>query len=266
MAKSQTLETLIKINAKTGNGFSEVGSTLQNLGNLVSQISTPLLEFGKESTEVYRNYELSMRDAEIALSTTYGRGSNELKQVMSQLDGAATEWAETTKFHTNDVAEAIANAAHAGWDMDKILTGIPAAMDLAYAGGMDLSTAVDYIVKSTNGAGVAFDDLGHFMDIWSYAANSSASTVQEFGDAMLSMGSSMRFAANPEELMTLMAVTADAGVTGSQAGTMIRAAMMRLVSPTSKAAVFRRAGRDRRRYREDQRGLRDPERRRLFPV
>ncbi len=235
MAKSQTLTTNIVINAKTGNGFSEVGSTLEHLGEIVSGVSTPLLQFGQESVEVYRDYQTAMLDAEVALATTYGKGSVELKKVMSDLDVAASEWARTTVFHTNDVAEAIANAAHAGWDYEQIMTGIPAAIDLARAGGMDLSSAVDYVVKSTNAAGIEFQDMSDWMNEWVFAANSSASTVEEFGEAMTAMGSTMRFAANPEELMTLIAVTADAGVTGSQAGTMIRSALMRLVSPTDKA-------------------------------
>lgn len=233
----QTLTTTILINAKAGNGFSEVGNTLMELGGMVNGVSQQLIDFGKESIDVYRDYEKSMKDAEVALSTTYGRNTTELNSVMKTLDASATEWAATTIFHTDDVANAISEAAHAGWDLDQIMSGIPAAMRLAQAGGLDLSESVNYIVKSTSAAGIGFEDLGHFMDLWSFAANSSASTIGEFGDAMLRMGSTMRFAANPEELMTLIAVTANAGQVGSEAGTLIRNSMMRLVAPTDKAEM-----------------------------
>lgn len=232
---SQTLETVIAINARVGNGFSQVGATLTELGSMVNGISQQLINFGKDSVNVYREYEKSMADAQVALSTTYGRGTQQLNTVMGQLDVAATEWAATTIFHTNDVANAISEAAHAGWDFDQIMSGIPAAMQLAQAGGLDLSEAVNYIVKSTNAAGIGFEDMGHFIDLWAFAANSSASTIGEFGDAMLRMGSTMRFAGNTEELMTLIAVTANAGSVGSEAGTMIRNSMMRLIAPTDKA-------------------------------
>lgn len=232
---SQTLETVIAINARVGNGFSQVGATLTELGSMVNGVSQQLINFGKDSVKVYREYEKSMADAEVALSTVYGRGTRELNQVMTQLDVSATEWAATTIFHTNDVANAISEAAHAGWDFDQIMSGIPAAMQLAQAGGLDLSEAVNYIVKSTNAAGIGFEDMGNFIDLWAFAANSSASTIGEFGDAMLRMGSTMRFAGNTEELMTLIAVTANAGATGSEAGTMIRNSMMRLIAPTDKA-------------------------------
>lgn len=232
---AQTLTTNIVINAKTGSGFSKVGATLTELGTLVNGLSQRLINFGEDSVKVYRDYEKSMRDAEVALSTTYGRNTAELSRVMTQLDASATEWAATTIFHTNDVANAIAEASHAGWDLNQIMTGLPAAMQLAQAGSLDLSEAVNYIVKATSAAGVGFEDLENFTDLWTFAANSSASTIQEFGEAMLRMGSTMRFTGSTEELMTLIAMTANAGSVGSEAGTMIRNSIMRLVAPTQKA-------------------------------
>lgn len=232
---AQMLQTNIVINSRVGNGFANVGSTLMEMSSLVSGLSQQLIDFGKESTQVYRNYESAMRDAEVALSTAYGQGSKELAQVMANLDAAATQWAASTIFHTNDVASAISNAAHAGWDYEQIMSGLPAAMQLAQAGGIDLSTAINYITKATTAAGVEFQDMGDFIDLWIFAANSSASTVDEFGQAMLRMGSTMQWASNPAELMTLIAATANAGTVGSEAGTLIRNSIMRLIAPTAKA-------------------------------
>lgn len=232
---AQMLQTNIVINSRVGNGFANVGSTLMEMSSLVSGLSQQLIDFGKESTQVYRNYESAMRDAEVALSTAYGQGSKELAQVMANLDAAATQWAASTIFHTNDVASAISNAAHAGWNYEQIMSGLPAAMQLAQAGGIDLTTAINYVTKATTAAGVEFQDLGNFIDLWIFAANSSASTVDEFGQAMLRMGSTMQWASNPAELMTLIAATANAGTVGSEAGTLIRNSIMRLIAPTAKA-------------------------------
>lgn len=231
----QTLSTLILINAKAGSGFAQVGNTLMTLGAMVSQISDKLIDFGKDSVKVYRNYEKSMTDAKVALSTIYGRDTRELAAVMDKLDEAATEWAATTIFHTNDVGNAISEAAHAGWDFTEIMAGIPLAIKLAQAGNMDLSDSVDYVVKSTNAAGVSFADMENFLDMWVLSANKSASTVSEFGDAMLQMGSTMQFSGNTAELMTMIAVMANAGTVGSEAGTMVRNSMLRIAAPTNAA-------------------------------
>lgn len=235
MGATQKLTTIISINAEAGKGFSQVGSTLTELGSIVDGISERLISFGKDSLGVYRDYEKAMRDTEVALSTAYGRDSQQLGEVMESLDGAATDWAAQTVFGTQDVANAVAEAAHAGWRYEEIMSGIPAAMELAQAGSIGLSEAVNYIVKATNSAGIGFEDMGEFIDKWVFSANSSASTVEEFGEAMLRMGSTMRFTGNTDELMTLLAVTANAGTVGSEAGTAIRNAILRLVAPTDKA-------------------------------
>ncbi len=83
---AQTLTTNIVINARTGSGFAKVGATLTEMGMIVNGISQQLINFGEESVRVYREYELSMRDAEVALSTTYGRGTQQLQTVMTQCE------------------------------------------------------------------------------------------------------------------------------------------------------------------------------------
>ena len=231
----QTLTTTILINAKAGNGFEEVGNTLMELSGLVSGISNGAQELIKDSLNVYRNYEESMAQARIALGTIYGQDTDELEKVMSGLDSAAQEWAATTIFHTNDVGNAIADAAHAGWSYEQILQDMPSVMRLAQAGGMELSETVSYITATMEAAGIPVNELEGFIDSWAFAANSSRGTIKDFGDTMTRMQSMMRFTDSTEELMTLIAVTADMGSTGSEAGTMIRNAMLRLAAPTATA-------------------------------
>ena len=87
---SQTLETIIAINAKVGNGFAAVGATLTELGSLIGGTSRELINFGKESAEVYKDYEKSMHEAEVALSTSHGRNTKELADAMDTLNAKAT--------------------------------------------------------------------------------------------------------------------------------------------------------------------------------
>ena len=235
MSEAQTLTTSIVINAKTGNGFSEVGNTLTELGSLVNGLSEQIISFGRKSSDVYKNYEYSMKQAETALATKYGRGTKELTDVMSQLDEAASSWAENSIFHTNDIANAINEAAHANWDLEQILGGMPAVMDLAQAGGMDLSEAFHYVAAAMAGLDVPYEDLGEFIDMWTFAANSSLGDAQSFGEAMSKMGSVMRFTGSREELFALIGLMHDMGTSGSEAATMLRTSMLRILAPSGTA-------------------------------
>lgn len=234
---AQTLETIIAINATVGSGFAEIGNTLTVLGAQIDGISDKLINFGKDSLGVYQDYEKSMAEARVALATNYGKDTKELITVMEQLDTQAREWASTTIFHTNDVGNAITEAARAGWDYNQIMTGIPAAMQLAQAGSIDLSEAVYYITEAAKAGGIAFEDLGGFVDMWAYTANSSNGTIASFGDTMLKLGSVMQFAGSREELLSLIAVMHDTGTEGSTAATLLRTAMMNILAPSGTAGT-----------------------------
>lgn len=232
---AQTLETIIAINATVGNGFSQIGSTLSALGAQIDGISEKLIGFGKDGLKTYEDYEKNMAEARVALSTIYGRDTKELNDVMASLDTQAREWASNTIFHTDDVGNAITEAARAGWDYSQIMSGIPAAMQLAQAGSMDLSDAVYYITEAAKAGGIAFEDLGGFIDMWAFTANSSNGTIESFGDTMLRLGSVMQFTGSREELLSLIAIMHDTGTEGSTAATLLRTAMMNLLAPSGIA-------------------------------
>ena len=229
---AQTLETIIAINASVGSGFGEVGSTLTQLGAQVDAISDKLIGFGKDGLKIYEDYEVSMAKAKGALASTYGQDTKALNDAMKDLDDAANVWANTTRFHLEDVGEAINTAAHAKWDRDSIIANMPEAMELANAGAMDLSDAVKYLVTAQNSLDIPNDDLGRFIDLWAYAASRSVGDIDTFGQTLNALGSVGRFTDDPEELFAMIGMMHDMGTEGSAAATLLRTTWMRLLAPS----------------------------------
>lgn len=233
---AKTLRADIVIGGKADSSFYTLGSALETLGSQVNVISEKLIQFGKESVDTYASYEDNMLDAEVALKTQYDSAS-ELSRVMDQLDKSAMQWASDSRFTTEDVTGAISNAAHAGWDLEKILTGVPSAMKVSLAGGMELADGLEYLVDISNAAGVEFDQLGLLVDYWAYAANRSSTTIPEMGQAMQKMGATMQFVkGDMAGLTTMLGVLANNGAKGTEAGTLLRNSFVRLIAPTKKAA------------------------------
>lgn len=223
---------LSELMAKVG----ELGTSLMQAGALIDQIGEKVRDFEKDSVETYKNYETNMLEAKGALSAQY-TSATELEKVMDGLEASAQKWASSTIFHTDDVSKAISEAAHAGWSYEQMLEGIPNAMLLAQAGNIDLSTGLDYLIKTLNGTDTAFEDSRQLVDQWAMAANSSATNIAELGEALLRMGSTTRFADNNAELLAMLGALADAGTVGASAGTLLRNGMIRLIAPTEKASA-----------------------------
>ena len=225
----------IILRGQTDGSFNKMANSLVELGTYIESIGGPIRDMEKEALNVYKQYETSMLEAKGALTTTTA-STAELEKTYKQLEHYAQQWAASTIFHTDDVAKAIAEASHAGWTYSEMIEGIPSAMLLAQAGGMDLSEALDDLIKVINGSGIAFSDSQQLVDQWAFAANSSATTISEMGDAMTAMGQTMTFAGDTGELVTMLGILANNGTTGAKAGTLLRNAFIRLVAPTKNAA------------------------------
>lgn len=225
----------VVLGGKTTSGFDQLEGKISSLGAALSQISDYALEFEKESVETYKSYETYMLEAQGALTAQYASQS-QLARVMEGLDEHAQSWAASTIFDTQDVSKAISEAAHAGWDYEQMLEGIPSAMLLAQAGNIDLSTGLDYVIKALNATGTEFEDADVLIDQWAMAANSGATNISELGEALLRMGATARFGDSTAELFTMLAVLADMGTVGAEAGTLLRNSMIRLIAPTEKAS------------------------------
>lgn len=230
------LRTDIVVGGKAHSSFYQLGNELQSMGNMVNGLSDKLITFGKESVEAYSSYEDYMLDAKVALRTQYDNAAD-LEKAMGRLDKAALQWASDSRFTTQDVAEGISNAAHAGWNLNQILNGVPAAMNVSLAGSMSLAEGLEYLVDISNAAGVEFGDLTNLVDYWAFAANSSSTTIPEMGQAMQKMGATLQFVkGDMAGLTTMLAVLADNGTKGTEAGTLLRNSMIRLIAPTKAAA------------------------------
>lgn len=234
MAAKELLMNVV-LGGKTTSGFDALSGKISGLGALFSEISDYAIDFEKESLETYKNYETYMLEAEGALTAQY-KSASQLSRVMEGLDEHAQSWAESTIFDTQDMAKSISEAAHAGWDYEQMILGIPEAMLLAQAGNLDLSTSLDYVIKALNATQTPFEDADTMINQWAKAANSGATDISELGEALLRMGATARFADSNAELFTMLAVLADMGTVGAEAGTLVRNSMIRLIAPTEKAS------------------------------
>ena len=235
-SKAQTLTTNIVMNA-TAKGFTQLGNTITNLGYQVDLLSQRIINFGKESLDIYDVYEKYMTQAKIALSTReeYTKGSRVLQADMELLDEYASRWADTTIYDNEQVAKAIMEATRAGWSYEEIINNMPSVMNLATAGSLELSDTLHTAIQVTRAYGVPLEETAHFMDLWAYSANKSVGSIETFGESMTKMGSTMRFISSPEEMFALLKVMHDMGTEGSQAGTLLRNAILRIIAPTDKA-------------------------------
>lgn len=225
----------IILDGQTTSGFDGLAQKVRAMAQVLGQVGDEIWDFERDSLDIYKDYETNMLQARAAMSSTYD-STSELDKVMETLGQHVQDWAANSIFHVKDFSGAVNNAAHAGWDLEQQLEGIPRAMLLAQAGGLDLSDGLEYLARALNVTGTDFKDSGTLVDQWVKASHLANLTIEDLGDSLNRMGVTAQLTDSTAELFTMLDALANTGSVGSEAGTLLRGTIMRLIAPTKKAS------------------------------
>ncbi|KQX34684.1 phage tail tape measure protein [Variovorax sp. Root434] len=156
---------------------------------------------------------------------------------MRMLRKAAQEAAADVRYGFTELqaAGALENLAKAGLNVRDAIATLPAAMQLARAGDIELGTSAEYLTKIVNGLGLAFTDSGRVADVLAKGANATNTSVTGLAQALSyaaplanTLGLSL------EATVAIIGKFADAGIDASRAGTALNSILAQFSDPASK--------------------------------
>lgn len=195
----------------------------------IGAVSTGMVAFGKSSVETGQEFDKSMSQ----VAATLGKTTDEI----GDLRNFAMEMGATTAFSAVQAADALNYMALAGYDSTKSMEMLPTVLDLAAAGGMDLARASDMVTDAESALGLKSGEAAIMVDQMAKTASKSNTSVEQLGDAILTIGGTAKFmAGGTDRLNTVLGILADNGIKGSEAGTHLRNMLLKLSAPTDKGA------------------------------
>ncbi len=154
---------------------------------------------------------------------------------MGLLRRAAEDAGATTKYTATEAADALGNLARAGLSAKDTIAALPAVLQLAQAGGIDLGRASEYVTKTIMGMGLAFTDAGRVADVLAMGANASNTSVEGLAQALsYAAPLAKTLGLSLETTVAIIGKFADAGIDASRAGTALNAIMAQFADPASK--------------------------------
>lgn len=158
-------------------------------------------------------------------------------KALADLQAQALELGATTIFSAGQAAEGMLELAKAGFSTEQITASIPGVMALAAAGEMDLANAANLTTAALNAFGLEASDSGRIADLLAAGANASNASIADLG-AGLQQGAFMFNATGQtvDDLVASLALLANEGLSGSDAGTALKNMFTRLINPTQEAA------------------------------
>lgn len=189
-----------------------------------------LVGFAKDAVNTGMAFDSAMSQ----VAATMGVSTDEI----GELREFAKEMGATTAFSANQAAEALNYMALAGYDAEKSMKMLPTVLNLAAAGGFDLARASDMVTDAQSALGLTTEQTTTMVDQMAKTASKSNTSVEQLGDAMLTIGGTAKFmAGGTDRLQTVLGLLADNGIKGSEAGTHLRNMLLKLSSPTKDGAA-----------------------------
>lgn len=206
---------------------------LDDIGGKMTLFATvPLVAAGAAAFNVAADFESSMSRVSGAL--------NDPTADMDALRQMALDMGADTIFSASQSGAAMESLAKGGLSAAQIQSGaLATTMDLAAAGGLELSTAADTVVRSMGAFEMTAEESSVAANALAGAAAASSSDVADLSQGLAQCSAQAHNAGwNIQSTTGVLGAFADAGIVGSDAGTSLKTMLQRLAAPTDEAATM----------------------------
>lgn len=228
--------------------FGKAGEVVNQLHEKTAKASAKVKDFGKNLTVMGAGTTAAITLPFAAAIKTTADFENKINKAgviagatkgeFKKMKDAAIELGAKTSLSAGEAADAMTEMAAKGFTANQTIAAMPGVVSAAEASGEDLALTANVITSALNGFALSADKSTHVADVMAMSANKTAAGVEDLGYAFKyaapvanDLGISL------EELAASTGIMVNAGLAGSQAGTTLRTAMLRLVKPSDAAAA-----------------------------
>ena len=220
-------ESIAKSKQSAIGGFAK--AAVLGVGAAVAAVGAGIVSFGKDAIGAGSQFDTSMSQVAATMGTTVDQ--------IQDLSNFAMEMGATTAFSATEAAQALNYMALAGYDAETSMKMLPNVLNLAAAGNMDLARASNMVTDTQSALGLSLEETTALVDKMAKASSKSNTSVEQLGDAMLTVGGTAKnLKGGTTELATMLGVLADNGIKGAEGGTALRNVILALSAPTDVAA------------------------------
>ena len=234
MADTASYETAM---TRAGSTAKTVASGMENTGRKSALIASGMTAaglavaaFGVAAVKMAADFDQQMSTVQANTGATSAQ--------MDQLRAAAIEAGASTVYSASDSADAINDLGKAGMSVTDILTGgLSGALNLAASDGMAVGDAAEYMANALSMFHLKGSQASQVADTLAAGAGKAVGNVSDFGEALNNCGAQANsFGMNIQETTGVLALFAQNGTIGAEAGTQLNSMLMKLAAPSAEAA------------------------------
>lgn len=222
---------------RAGSTARTVASGMENTGRKSALIASGMTAaglavaaFGVAAVKMAADFDQQMSTVQANTGATSAQ--------MDQLRAAAIEAGASTVYSATDSADAINDLGKAGMSVTDILTGgLTGALNLAASDGMAVGDAAEYMANALSMFHLKGSQASQVADTLAAGAGKAVGNVSDFGEALNNCGAQANsFGVNIQETTGVLALFAQNGTIGAEAGTQLNSMLMKLAAPSTEAS------------------------------
>lgn len=222
------IDILIEPDMKGFGGKLESGlkGTLGTVGKLGAAFGAAFggAEIARQIGQVGLSFDQQMNSL-AAVSQATGAQLDAVRQRAQEL-GNDTSLTATS---ASDAAAAMTELAKGGFTVEQAMTAAKGTLQLASAAQVDAATAATIQSQALQAFSLEASEAGRVSDILAGAANASSAEMTDVSQALQQAGTvAQQFGVSIDDTATAIAMFANAGITGSDAGTLLKSALLAL--------------------------------------
>lgn len=229
----QNVAKQIEETEKRFSGFQKVGQRLTDVGKSMTMgITLPVGLAAGASIKAAADFE-SMGNTFKAVSGATNDQFRQMSELAKELGNDIT----LPGTSATDAAAAMTELVKAGLSIDDTFKAAKATLQLSAAAQIDNAEAATIVGQALNSFNLSGDQASTVADLLANSANASAGEITDMAYALQAGGSVASMAGQSiQDFTTAISLMANAGITGSDAGTSLKSMLMALMSPTDAAA------------------------------
>lgn len=232
-----------QIEAQAGNAFQRVGGKIQTAGDKIYSVgasltrwTAPLAAIGVYGIKTFGDFDAIL--AEIQART--GATADEMDAVSAK----AQEMGKTTSFSSTQAAEAMLQLLASGYDLEQTFTALPAVLNAAAAGGMDLGFTADVVTDVLAMWQLEASEATRVTDALARASAASSAEMPDLAQGLGNVGPiAAKFGLSVEDTVAILSAFSERGIKGAEAGTQLKSMLTNMTRPTDKVtAAWKKLG------------------------
>jgi TP901 family phage tail tape measure protein len=213
--------------ARVGSHIQKAGDKLSSWGLSLTKLTAPITLMGAAGIKAFASFDEALTE----IKARTGATADEMEKVKK----VALEMGKSTKYSATEASEGMLQLLASGYDLTQTFEALPAVLNAAAAGNMDLGFTADAVTDVLAMFNLEAKDAAMVADVLAKASAASSAEINDLAQGFGNVGPiAAQFGLSVEETAAILAIFAENGVKGAEAGTQLKSMLTHLSSPTKE--------------------------------